>query len=172
MRLAVFAISPSFSTSMSALSNLLQLILGAAIGLAILGLGGAAAGYFVFSQLAVIPQRPVFPEERSDETATPEAPPEAQAQPAPTAAPEPQAAATPQETLEPGAYRMRVTWPDGLSIRAEPALDAEQIGGVAYDEITIVLESSDDGRWDRIRLPGSDLEGWVKAGNAERLPED
>ncbi|NJK99118.1 MAG: SH3 domain-containing protein [Spirulinaceae cyanobacterium SM2_1_0] len=152
---------------MSALSNLLQLIFGVTIGLTILSLGGVAAGYLFFSRLAVTPERPVFTEEvASSPPVTAAASP---AGPAADTAEATEVSAAANEVLEPGAYRMRVTWPDGLSLRAEPELDAEQIGGIAYDEIMIVLESSDDGSWDRVRLPGSDEQGWVKAGNAERI---
>ncbi|NEO88614.1 MAG: SH3 domain-containing protein, partial [Spirulina sp. SIO3F2] len=76
------------------------------------------------------------------------------------------------EPLEPGAYRARVTWPDGLSLRDEPSLDANRIESILYDQEMIVLRSTDDGVWDRVRLPGSNKEGWVKAGNAQRIEED
>jgi len=152
---------------MSALSSLLQLILGVTLGLLLLGCGSLAAGYFFFLRLSITPERPVFPEERVTETVSETADSEATA--ATKAASEAAPVAAEDEPLEPGAYRVRVTWPDGLSLRAEPNLEAEPIGGLAYDEIAIVLESSADGRWERVRLPGSNQEGWIKAGNTERI---
>ncbi len=155
---------------MAALSNFLQLLFGVTLGLTILGCGTAAAAYFFFSQMVRTPARPIFPEELATEPAPETAAPAVTSDqtPAPAATPSPAPA---PETLEPGAYRVRVTWADGLSLRTEPRTDADTIGGFAYDEIMIVLEQSADGEWDRVRRPGSDQEGWVRSGNAERLED-
>lgn len=83
--------------------------------------------------------------------------------------PQPSPSKPPAEELEPGAYKARVTWSDGLILRDGPALEANQIGGVAYEQEIVVLKESDDKRWQNIRLPGSAQEGWVKAGNIERV---
>ena len=75
-------------------------------------------------------------------------------------------------SLPAGAYRVRVNWPDGLSLRDKPNLDANRLRVIAYDAEMIVLKTTDDGKWDRVRLPGTNEEGWVKAGNADRIEED
>ncbi|MDB9530752.1 SH3 domain-containing protein, partial [Nodularia spumigena CS-1038] len=74
----------------------------------------------------------------------------------------------PTDTLPPGAYRGRVTWPEGLSVRVEPSMDAERIAGVGVNEELIVLEESQDKNWQKIRTQG-EQEGWIKIGNTERL---
>lgn len=156
-------------------SGVIQLILGMILGIAILGMSGVAAGSYFFNRLSVDPDRPTFPEEKTgsspsaaSSTSSESAPPSPQSSPA-------SAPASPDndvEPLEPGAYRVRVTWPDGLSLRAEPNLEAEQIGSILYDQEMIVLRSAENGLWDRVRIPVSNREGWVKAGNAERIEEE
>ncbi|MGB0563959.1 MAG: SH3 domain-containing protein [Spirulinaceae cyanobacterium] len=156
-------------------SGVVQFILGVVLGIAILGMSGLAAGSYFFNQLSKNPARPTFTEENpepaqtdspdgsaSDETPAPE-------QPAPAAA---APNADSETALEPGAYRVRVNWPDGLSLRDEPSVDANRIESVLYNQEMIVLRSTDDGEWDRVRIPNTNQEGWVKAGNAERLEED
>jgi hypothetical protein len=69
--------------------------------------------------------------------------------------------------LPPNAYRALVTWPDGLSLRAEADADAERIGGIESEASIIILEDSADGKWQRVRLE-NDQEGWIKGGNTEK----
>ncbi|NJL84271.1 MAG: SH3 domain-containing protein [Chloroflexaceae bacterium] len=112
------------------------------------------------------PLRPTFTEERADyvpESAIAEEPvPEPLAEPEPPPEPPPQ-----EEPLPPGAYKARVTWDTGLSIRSAP--DGESVAGIEYNGELIVLEESPDKRWQRIRVAGSGQEGWVKAGNIQKF---
>lgn len=71
--------------------------------------------------------------------------------------------------LEPGTYKARVTWQQGLSLRAEPNQNAERTGGLDYNQQIIVLEESADRNWQKVRLADGEQEGWVKAGNIERI---
>ncbi|MEM9541112.1 MAG: SH3 domain-containing protein [Cyanobacteria bacterium P01_E01_bin.42] len=147
------------------LSGIAQFFIGVILGISILGVSGAAAGYYFFSKMAVTPSKPVFPEERpqsSEASAPSEAEPEVEA-----TSPEP-----PPVELPSGAYRVRVNWPDGLSLRDQPNLDANRLEVIPYEAEMIVLRTTDDGKWDRVRLPGSNNEGWVKAGNSDRIDED
>ncbi|NEO26852.1 MAG: SH3 domain-containing protein [Kamptonema sp. SIO4C4] len=168
-------------------SKLAQFILGVVSGLLLLGVSGAATGYYFFSRMAANPPRPVFSEERPDTESTEgensdsaeDSPPkpetaaeDQQANPEDAQDEEPEEPEEPEEELEPGAYKALVTWPDGLSLRDEPSLEAERIGGIAYEQEMIILETSNDGRWERVRIPGSDQEGWVKAGNSEPVDEE
>ncbi|MDB9313448.1 SH3 domain-containing protein [Spirulina sp. CS-785/01] len=167
-------------------SKIAQFILGVISGLFLLGISGAATGYYFFSRMAADPPRPVFSEERpgtetdkdSDDKKAPKPETVAEDQKAAAEAAkepkeeEPEEPEEPEEELEPGAYRAQVTWPDGLSLRDEPSLEAERIGGIAYENEMIILDTSDDGRWERVRLPGTEQEGWVKAGNSEPIEEE
>ncbi|MCW6037417.1 SH3 domain-containing protein [Spirulina subsalsa FACHB-351] len=159
------------------LTGLAQFFLGIFSGLILFGISGFIAGYYVLSGMASTPARPIFPEERPQAPPPPSPSPAAQTpepptESAPEPSPEPPAPEPEPETLEPGAYRARVNWPDGLSLRATGAEDGERIGGIAYNQEMIVLRTSDDGRWQEVRLPGSNQRGWVKAGNADRINED
>ena len=138
--------------------------------------GVAGATYLVLSSMAYSPPKPIFSEEakppksktKTAKTNQPSAQPTeaSQAEPEPEAEPE-----EPEEELPSGAYRATVTWSEGLSIRAEPELDAERIGGVEYNREVIVLKESGDRSWQQIRIPDSELEGWVKSGNIEKTAE-
>lgn len=157
-------------------SRIVQLFLGIIIGLLLIAGGTAAAGYYFLSRLAEVPPRPVFPEElpKQPEPKAEESPAKKQEQPDKQEKPEekkPAPEPSPQEPekLEPGAYKARVTWPDGLSLRDNPSKSANRIGGVAYNRELIILKKSEDGQWQKVRIPGSNQEGWVKAGNAEKV---
>jgi hypothetical protein len=74
----------------------------------------------------------------------------------------------PPKELPPGAYKARVTWPEGLSLRDAPNLESNRIGGVAFNQEVFVLKLSDDQRWQQVRLADSEQEGWIKAGNTQK----
>jgi hypothetical protein len=73
------------------------------------------------------------------------------------------------EDLPAGAYQAKVTWSTGLSLRSEPSTDAERIGGVDYNAELIILSTSNDNQWQKVRVPSSGQEGWVKSGNVEKI---
>lgn len=78
-------------------------------------------------------------------------------------------AAKSTKPLPPGAYPARVSWSQGLILRAEAKQDSERIGGVGFNQKIVVIEESEDKVWQKIRLEGSDKEGWVKAGNTQKV---
>ena len=154
------------------LSATIQFILGFVIGISLIAGVSGAAIYAYYQKMSVLPKKPDFPEvTASSETAT---------EPADNIDIEPlesstviedEAEAEPEEVepdLPPNAYRAVVTWPEGLSLRSEPSVDADRIGGIGADATIIILEDSTDGKWQRVRLPSNGQEGWVKGGNTER----
>lgn len=167
------------------LSATIQFVLGFALGIGLIaGISGAAL-FAYYQKMSVLPQKPVYPESTTDSepeefTAiepiesttmgdeveesliTETEPPSEEDKPAP--APEP----APEPEIPADAYRAVVTWPEGLSLRAEPSVDAGRVGGIAADASIIILGTSADGNWQRVRLPWSNQEGWVKAGNTKR----
>ena len=169
-------------TWVSTASTIFQFILGFILGVALIASVGAGAAYYYFTKMSShTPTKPVFEEEtklpplaKEDEiveqdaavtlesTTKPEAAPETT--PEPETIPEPE----PEPELPPNAYFARVTWPQGLSLRAEPSLNAERVGGIDYDARIIILEDSSDRKWQRIRIPESQQEAWVKAGNVKK----
>ncbi|NEP47709.1 MAG: SH3 domain-containing protein [Moorea sp. SIO3C2] len=152
------------------LSKIAQFIIGFILGIGILA--GAAVGtvYYFFTKLAAEPEKPVFAEERPKKSPSPKAQPTSSSgQSKPATTPKPIPSPSPLPTLEPGAYRASVTWPQGLILRDSPSLNAQRIGGIGYNQTLIILGYSDDKRWQRVRLPGSDQKGWVKAGNVKKI---
>ncbi len=180
------------------LSGIFKFLLGFLIAIALLvGSGVAVALYFV-TKLTAPPPKPIFandkpiakpkpsplanklspapvvaaasPAANATETASipqPETSPNATATPAPET---PTVTETPSpKPLEPGAFRGRVTWRNGLIVRDSPGTESQRIGGIAYNQQIVVLGESDDKRWVKVRVEENNQEGWVKAGNVERV---
>lgn len=145
-------------------SNLFNFVLGVLLAIAlIVGAGALVIRYFVVT-LTAPPPKPIFANERTNKparqaTAKPKPKP-ASATPTPTPSPSP--------ALPPGAYPAVVTQPIGLILRDGPNSDAAQIGGIENNQRVIVLETSSDQNWQRVRVEGTSTEGWVKAGNTEK----
>jgi hypothetical protein len=155
---------------MKGLSSFFQFVLGFFLGIALLLGGTAALGYIVFTRMAASPEKPVFAEEKektkevSDKK--PVEPPKTEVSPSPTPQESPEAE---KEDLPAGAYKARVTWSDGLSLRGNPSTDAERVGGLGYNARVIILAT--EGQWQKVRIPSSGQEGWIKAGNVEKIEE-
>lgn len=147
----------------TSLSNLFKFVLGFTLAILLLFLAGAGLTRYLLTRVATPPPRPSFPNDSPPTVAaSPAAPPPSPVAEAPPS-PEPSPPPTPQ------GYRARVIQPIGLILRQQPGSDAPQIGGVEYNRDVIVLEDSPDGSWQKIRLGETGPEGWVKAGNLERL---
>jgi hypothetical protein len=165
------------------LSNLLKFILGVLLAIAVLlGSGLTVALYFINRNSA--PPKPIFandnPSVRPKNTKAVDvkiksSPSNPDIKTTPSSQPKPSPSPTPKETpdtLPPGAYQGRVTWPTGLSLRSEPTADAQRVGGVGVKQKVIVLEESGDKKWVKIRVDGTKEEGWVKVGNVERADDN
>ncbi|MUG98522.1 SH3 domain-containing protein [Scytonema sp. UIC 10036] len=167
------------------IANIFKFILGISLALAILIGGGVATGLYFMNKTSAPPPKPIFandlptlkgknpkavvskstakkPNPQSEQKAKTSA----ESTPSPTESPKAEEAPKP---LPPGAYRARVTWPQGLILRAEAQTEAERIGGIGFNSRVIVLEQN--GGWQKIRIVGSDQEGWVKAGNTQKVSE-
>lgn len=159
---------------MKRLSGLLQFMLGFVMGVAILVGGATAVAYMLLSGMNSNPPKPVFTEEKKEETkeekaAKPQAEVKesAKAAPAPKASPKPSPEARKREATSEG-YQARVTWQSGLSLRSEPTSESTRLGGLDYNTKVSVVGTSSDGQWQRIRLSDG-REGWIKAGNISRV---
>lgn len=157
------------------LSATVQFILGFALGISLIaGISGSLV-FAYYKKMSVLPKKPVFSEaEVSTEAKTPnpsqteieslESTTESEPEPTPVVEAPP-----PEIELPPNAYRATVTWPEGLSLRAEPDVDAERVGGIETKATIFILEDSADGKWQRVQLPWNGQSGWVKAGNTKKL---
>jgi hypothetical protein len=160
------------------ISSIFQFLLGFILGIVLIAGTTAVVGFYYISRMSVAPPKPVFAEEKSAPKSETKAetktkteqdnPPEpTQATAEPETIPEPEE--KPEEELPTNAYKARVTWPQGLSLRESPDSNGARIGGVEHNAEIIILEESQDKKWQRVRLPWSEQEGWVKAGNVERV---
>ena len=144
--------------------KIVQFVLGFLLGLLITAGVTAGIAFFILTKLAKTPPKPLFAETIS--------PPVAQEQittgSLQTQTEETETPAIEFEAQEEG-YRARVTWSDGLTVRSEPTVDSERLGGVEYDQELIVLETNPEETWQRIRLLDSNVQGWVKAGNLRKI---
>lgn len=157
---------------MNRLSGVFQFLLGFFLGIFLLVGGTASLAYVVFSRMNANPEKPTFAEEKPPETTA-----KAESEPATNNGSNTQPVeevvareSVIEEELPDGAYRAKVTWSTGLSVRSQPNLDAERIGGVEYNSEVIILQTSNDGDWQQVRLPNSQ-QGWVKAGNVEKVEQ-
>lgn len=154
------------------LSNILKVILGVLLAMAILVGGSAALAIYFMNRTSINPPKPVFSNDNAAvkaeavKTPTPSATTAANPQPKPTPTKSP--SEEQEKPLPPGAYPATVTWPQGLILRAEPKIDAERLGGIGFNAKVIVLESSNDKTWQKIRIESSGKEAWVKAGNTKK----
>jgi len=157
-------------------SGLVKLLLGIILAIAILMGGGVATALYFMFKVATPPPKPIFVNDKPTVKAQRPASPKTTKR-TPLAATQPSATLNSSDTssskpLEPGAYKARVSWSQGLSLRSEPNLDAERIGGAAYNQSIVVLGESADKNWQRVRLEDSEQQGWIKAGNTERVEEE
>ncbi|MEH2326136.1 MAG: SH3 domain-containing protein [Nostoc sp.] len=165
------------------LSGFIKFILGFFLAIAVLIGGGAAIGLYFMNRTGIPPAKPVFsndspsvkaqaPKATEPKGAKPTPGTKAESSPSPTSTATESPKATPSpKPLPSGAYRGRVSWSEGLSLRSQPNQEAEKIGGVGFNQKIIILEQSEDKAWQKIRLEGSEQEGWVKAGNTQKVDE-
>jgi hypothetical protein len=158
-------------------ANILKFILGFILAIAVLVGGGVAVGLYFMNRATIAPNKPIFANDQPAVKASAPKTPTPKASPSPTSKAEPEATPTPSTTpentdkLPPGAYKARVTWSQGLSLRKDPTQNTERIGGIGFNADIIVLEESQDKIWQKIRSVGGDQEGWVKAGNTKQVDE-
>ena len=169
---------------LSALSQMTQFILGFLLGVTLLAGSAVGAAYYYFKKVSAnIPEKPVYTAETtSTEVNNNSSQIEVEsAFSAETNSDFSVVEVEPASSVEtnsnnrvveseipPNAYYANVTWPQGLSLRAKPSIDATRIGGIGYDARILILSESDNKQWQKVRIPESDREGWVKAGNVKR----
>ncbi len=150
------------------LSGIAKFILGFFLGIFLLASSGAATAFYLWTKLSAIPPKPIFAEEQQKASPAAKKTNSLKASKS-QASKQPTPRESPRQELPPGAYKARVSWQEGLIVRAEPTLEAERIGGLAFNQEVFILKESGDKRWQKVRLAEGELEGWIKAGNIERV---
>ncbi len=159
------------------LSNILKIILGVLLAMAILVGSGAALAIYFMNRTSINPPKPVFSNDKAAvkaeaaKTSTPAANSQIKTTPKPKANSTKPPLDKVEKPLPPGAYSATVTWPQGLILRAQPELNAERLGGVGFNAKVIVLKVSNDKTWQKIRIASSGKEAWVKAGNTKKVEQ-
>ena len=154
--------------------GLAKFVLGVLLAIAILFFSGVTAARYLITRLTANPPRPVFPNDNPQPVA-PETPPAEGADafietpPVDPGVAEPVATPAPEAVPNEG-YTALVTEPIGLILRESATQDSPQVGGLDFNTAVEVLETSEDGEWQRVRVPSSGREGWVKAGNTAPSP--
>ena len=156
------------------ISSFFQFIIGFILGVIFFSTGIAGTAYLYLTITGANPAKPTFPEEKQKKVAEEQPPPSSannnkSSQANSSSKSQSETKPEKQDDLPSGAYRAKVTWSTGLSLRSGPSTDAERIGGVEYDWEVIILGYSDDREWQQIRMPDSGQEGWVKAGNVAKI---
>ncbi len=147
-------------------SGLVKLVLGFIIAIALL-ISSSVALALIFINRTSSPPKPIF---ANDSTAVKKAANIAQPKSSPPVASKKPAPNKPSPPPSPSSsYPARVIWNQGLSLRAEPSLEAERLGSLDYNQKIIVLQQSKDEKWQKVRLEDGETEGWVKAGSTERV---
>ena len=167
--------------------NILKFLFGFALAIAILAGGGVVAALYFINRNAVSPNKPIFANDATSVVTSGTKPgeskfttaskPQEKKDTKSKSTPSPKSTESAEEKessqpLPPGAYTARVTWSQGLILRSKPSLDAESVGGVAFNKKVIVLKASQDKAWQKVRIVDTDEEAWVKAGNTKRVDEE
>ncbi|MBD2006566.1 MULTISPECIES: SH3 domain-containing protein [Cyanophyceae] len=151
-------------------SGLVKFLIGFFLAISLLLVAGGATAYYFLTKLSTPPAKPMYANDKS----VLKAKAAASASKKPTPASSAPASPTPTAStpLEPGAYIASVTWPEGLSLRENPSLEASRVGGVGFNQRVVVIKESDDKRWQQVRLENGEQQGWIKAGNVKRVDSE
>jgi len=160
------------------ISGLIQFILGFLIGLLILSGMSAATAYLVMKNLTKQPPEPEYKQSQNPgETSEPQPEPASDKQQGEQSEQKSSSESSQQKsnrnTIEERfgeqAYKARVTWDTGLTLRAEPSINSSRVGGVQYNDRVIILGNSSDGDWQKVYVSQTEQKAWVRAGNVERI---
>ncbi|MBL1177725.1 SH3 domain-containing protein [Pantanalinema sp. GBBB05] len=157
-------------------SNIVRALSGFLLAIALIVGGGYLTTQFVIAKFTELPPRPTFPNDKpSPNPATSAAAKTVTNQPktSPAVAVSPSPTPTPSTTPSPKSDGnvARIALGEGLNVRENPSVEAGRVGGVDYNEVVVVLETSPDQEWQKIRVEKSGLEGWIKSGYTEPVSQ-
>ena len=150
-------------------SGLVKFLIGFFLAISLLLVAGGATAYYFLTKLSTPPAKPMYGNDKSVLKAKAAI---ASKKPTPTSSAPASPTPTASTQLEPGAYIASVTWPEGLSLRENPSLEASRVGGVGFNQRVVVIKESDDKRWQQVRLENGEQQGWIKAGNVKRVDSE
>jgi Bacterial SH3 domain len=127
--------------------RIVQSVLGILLGLLTLGSVVGGVSFLFLQQLSRSPVKPAFA------TATPDAA---------------KADLRAKEKEVEGSYPALVTFQGELMLRDTPAASGKVVDKLSFDETVVVTGTSDDSKWEHIRVEAKGIEGWVGKGNLKR----
>jgi hypothetical protein len=151
-------------------SSLLKVLSGFFLAIALIAGGSYFAVQRVIAQFTAPPPRPIFSNDKPSPKPKPAKATQtssAAIKPSPQPSPSPSAIASPKKSDAEG-YRARIMISEGLNLREGPDRNSNRVGGVEYNDEVTVLADSPDKEWQKVRVEGSGLEGWIKSGYAEK----
>jgi hypothetical protein len=149
-------------------SSLLKVLSGFFLAIALIAGGSYFAVQRVIAQFTAPPPRPIFSNDKPSPKPKPaKATQTSSAAIKPSPQPSPSATTTPKKS-EADGYRARIVISEGLNLREGPDRNSNRVGGVEYNDEVTVLADSPDKEWQKVRVEGSDVEGWIKSGYTEK----
>ncbi len=135
---------------MNIIGGFFKFVIGFTLGLTIL-VGGSAAGiyYFWINKTTITPPKPIFDEETVTKKKN----------------------QTPAKTVRKDAslYKGRIIAIKGVSLRAEPNINADEVSGIVYNEEVTIIEENSEKNWVKVKGKEKDQIGWVKIRNIEKI---
>ena len=135
---------------MNIIGGFFKFVIGFTLGLTIL-VGGSAAAiyYFWINKTTMTPPKPIFDEE--------------------TVTKKKNQTAAKIVRKESSLYKARIIAIKGVSLRSEPNINADQVGGILYNEEVTIIEETPEKNWVKIKGKEKDQIGWVKMRNIEKI---
>jgi Bacterial SH3 domain len=127
--------------------RIVQSVLGILLGLVTLGSVVGGLSFLFLQQLSRSPVKPAFA------SATPDVA---------------KADLRAKEKEVEGTYPALVVFQGELILRDTPAASGKVVGKLSFDETVVVAGTSDDGKWEHVRVETKGIEGWVGKGNLKR----
>ncbi|MCG9892877.1 MAG: SH3 domain-containing protein [Thermosynechococcaceae cyanobacterium MS004] len=126
--------------------RIVQTALGILLGLLTLGVIVGGVSYLFLQNLSRSPAKPSFaavnPEKKDKSQAL--------------------------QLSDDGSYPALVVYQGELVVRDSPASSGKVVDKLVLDETVVVEGTSEDGRWQQVRVPAKGVEGWVGNGNLKR----
>lgn len=126
--------------------RIVQTALGILLGLLTLGVIVGGVSYLFLQNLSRSPAKPSFA----------------------AVNPEKQDKSQALQLSDDGSYPALVVYQGELVVRDSPASSGKVVDKLAFDETVVVEGTSEDGRWQQVRVPAKGVEGWVGNGNLKR----
>ncbi len=144
---------------------------GLLLAATLLAVGGYFAFNYLMTQLTKLPPKPTFPNDNPDfvkKNNKLQSPKSAlKSNNKDNKEPKDLNKEVTKKPLPPGSFEGRVTYAEGLILRDGSSRGSATIGSVAFNEKVIILETTADNEWQKIRTK-NEKDGWIRGGNVQK----